>query len=147
MSNPKYQIKIVKAGIGDPMVTIQFKFTNSDGSYTIPSSSAPLHNLVLTTELTWLNSSGESLSANTGNVSINKVQTSDAYNMTLPFDMPSGFEMSNDVSLAVFAEGENGAADISFVNGSGNSMAVGLTYFEEPADYAELYVSYEYTGS
>ena len=146
-SNPKYQIKIVKAGIGDPMLTIQFQFTNSDGTYTLPSQEHPVHDLEIQTRLVWLNGDGESISANTGVVSVNEIGTTDLYNMTVPFDMPSGFTMSNDVSMNLTVVAENGNTDVDIQNGDGNTISTAMTFFNPYADYADLYVQYEYIPS
>lgn len=146
-SDPKYQIKIIKAGIGDPMLTLQFQFTNSDGTYDLPSHEHPVYNLDVVATLNWTNSDGEPVASSVGHVEIYKVQTTDTYNLTLPFDMPDGFEMGSAVGMEITMSDNRGTSNIHMYNGTGNMMDVGLTYFEEGAAYGDLYGQYEYQTS
>lgn len=149
-SDPKYQIKIIKAGIGDPLLTLQFQFTNSDGTFDLPTEENPVNNVTADIRLNWAVEGGGSQGASIGNVSVWKVQTTNVYNLTLPFDLPAGFPLSSaaEVSMDVTINGNNGYADITLVNGTGaNTMATALTFFSGETHYGNLNVNYEWLGN
>lgn len=145
-SNPKYQIKIVKAGIGDPLLAIGFEFTNSDGTYTIPSESEPLVGLKFNVDVGFEGGSGGG-SSWVATINFGDLKSAGPYHCDVPFDNLTSFRMGDQVSVDLGGFFPGGYPDFSGPGGSGNSWANAFTYHNPEVLFFDVDVAYGYFPS
>lgn len=146
-SDPKYQIKIIKAGIGDPLLGVSFEFTNTDGTFWIPNPDEPLDSLNFQVTVSFESNSGEGGGATVGNIDFGALKGVGPYNCDIPFDNLSGFTDGDTLNAKIVGGTAGAYLEFSGPGGSTNVWQNDLTYSAEPVLFADLNVLYGYFPS
>lgn len=142
-SDPKYKIKIVRGGIGDPLATIGFQFEAPDSSYSIPSPQVPLGEFSLQISVTRNGPSGNG-GGEKGITTSTSLTSAGPYFMTLPFD--SAVELTPEDILTVSLQATAAHAQVEFEGGNGSTWSHSLNYLYQIVDM-EVSVDYTYFPS
>ena len=147
----KYTIQIIKVGIGDPLITVQFQFSDSDPGSDNPVE-YPVEGLNFTVDVEYENNAhSATITRRAGNVDMANFATLNSYFLTFPFDQPEDFTIGNDMAFRLSANGVDSggtAYSISFNNGHGvethGSISLGLTYHATKQEFADLTARFTY---
>lgn len=144
-TDPKYQIKIIKAGIGDPLLALSFEFTNSDGTFSIPNPDVPLNTLSFQITVSYENNSGASEVATVGMIYFGSLKSAGPYHCDLPFDNLGNFQMGDAVRASITFGGVGMV--LRAAGEGGNVWSKALTYIQESTLLTSPSVSYGYFPS
>ena len=134
MSETRYLIQVVKAGLSENTAIITFKFVGDDPNYTNPEE-VPLTDLVLEIDAEFSLGSGHGkVIVNLGPVSMANMGTLDNYYLSLPLDLPEGFSLGNAANFkfkSLIGGTQEKNLNIAFT-GPSNTITAGSTtiYFE-----------------
>lgn len=146
MADPKYKIRVIQTGIGDPFFVGTFQFDYSQAGYTNPATT-PLQNLTIA--IAFKNDDGEWVAY--GSITVNKPlsnwQSDDndgtpTYHFGLPFDPGSEFTIGNTLHYKLTFTANN--AQIILNDGSDNTSSHSMTFSSSTSVYPELHVYYAY---
>lgn len=140
----KYKIQIIKAGIGDPLLAICFKFLAEEG-YDNPEE-YPVEGMSMTAQLEYNSTNNNSKALKTpGNAILANFATLNNYYLTFPFDQPADFnEDDPDLIMILSVPETSEGVTFDFVNGETGYMSTTLDTLAEPVPFASLSTKYTY---
>ncbi len=143
----KYKIQLIKAGIGDPLICVAFKFL-ADPNYDNPEE-YPVENLDIFSSLEYLTAPRTYSQKSSGNIQMATFHTLNSYYLTFPFDQPEDYTPGNEIYGVIQASGtdNNGTAytiDFEGSTLSGGVIQLPLEYDATPISFATLNTRYTY---
>lgn len=146
MAGPKkkYKIQIIKAGIGDPLIAVCFKFVADEG-YDNPVD-YPVENLQITVNFSYITTSGLRSAPKTAGISsMAKFGTLNYYYLTFPFDQPADINLDQaEIIMGIDASDILDDYTVDFVNGETGYMESYLTDEGTPVPFASLNTRFTY---
>ncbi len=146
MSNPKYKIRVVQTGIGDPFLLGWFQFETGTGISN--PATAPLPSLQIDVQFRlaggeWHDYGTVSLLKPIANWQGANEDATPRYFFGLPFDPGSNFKLGDSVELYLQFSAGSGI-DILLDDGSNNHSTYQLSYTDSPIDLPIVSVYYSY---
>lgn len=145
----KYTIQIIKVGIGDPLITVTFKFIGDDPSSDNPEE-YPVENLNTIVDVQYdSNAHNGTISRQAGNITMATFGTLNDYYLTFPFDQPEDFTVGNSMWFRFTASGvdnEGTSYSVNFKNSPGTAVSLreGFSYHPSGVEFATLSTRFTY---
>ena len=148
MSETKYLIELIKAGVADHTVVLAFKFIGDHDGYSSPVN-VPVNDLKMNFDFEYQPSGASYFtSVNLGEISMADFATLNNYYISIPFDLPSNFAVGSSVMLRLTFTGPSAESyEINWTYEGGgiltsNQMSFTVPYAEVP--FAHLTTRFTY---